>query len=108
MTWIGALLGSTRIDRHSAGRPSTIRAGRVPVATPLPKIPRHVEQPIAVRRKRLHGGSALKAVRRQVLVRKISLPNVRLRLIIRKRRVAPNKMLSVGAATRRELPLGFG
>src|SRR6478736_2198326 len=49
---------------------------RVPVGGPLPDIPDHVVQAVAVRRKRRHRRGTLIAIFATVLVRKLALPGV--------------------------------
>ena len=98
--------GSTLASRGSApqhGDEGPL-AGRVPVGRPLPDVPDHVGEPVAVRRKPPHGRGALVAVQQGVLVREFALPGVRLRSSLRQVLVAPGELGALEAAARRELP----
>src|SRR5262245_51624477 len=65
----------------------------VPVRAPLPHVARHVIESVTVRRKRFHGRGAAKAIGLRVLVRELSLPDIRLPLAIGHLLVSPHVRL---------------
>src|SRR3954468_11752201 len=81
---------------------------REEVGRPLPHVPRHVVEAVAVRRERPDRGRTLKPVELQVLPRELALPGVRHRLAVGEVLVAPGERRALEAAAGRELPLGFG
>src|SRR5689334_2585567 len=80
----------------------------VPVRRPLPDIPDHVVEAIAVRRERPDWRGALVAVGLQVLVREGPLPGIGHLPAAGDEFIAPGEFGAVAAAARGELPLRFG
>src|SRR5262249_15832227 len=98
---IVALLRTLRIHGHAVLRPAGIRVRAIPVLDPFPRVTRHVEEPIAVRRKASDGTRGEIAVRRGVDDRERSLPDVRARL---RRRRTPSRTARLPALRARHIP----
>ena len=98
--------GHARVARDAArARDLVGMPWDVPVAGPLPDVPRHVVEAVAVRREAADRGGALEAVDLQVLPGELALPGVGHRLAVREVLVAPGERGAVEAATGGELPL---
>ena len=82
--------------------------GLVEVGRPLPDVADHVDQPVAVGRKRADRRRALEAVLVQVLHREIALPGVGEIPILGQELVAPGVIRAVEPAAGGHLPFGFG
>src|SRR5258705_9458061 len=80
----------------------------VPILRPLPGVADHVEEAVAIRRKRTDRRGALVAVLDEILVRKPALPEIRERLAGWHQDVAPGVVRILETAARGELPFGFG
>src|SRR4029077_7046732 len=83
-------------------------ARREEVGRPLPDVPGHVVEAVAVRRERAHRRRPLETVELQVLPGELPLPAVRHGLSIREVLVAPGENGSLEATAGRVLPFGFG
>ena len=92
--------------RRHAARGHRRRRGEG-VARPLPDVPAHVVEAVAVRGERADGRRPLEAVELQVLPRELALPRVRRRLALDELLVAPREARAVEAAAGRVLPLGL-
>src|SRR5258705_8387964 len=79
LTQIDAVVtrGAAWIARHAATvLAHVLMARRIPVIRPLPHVPDHVEEAIAIGRKHADGRSALPPILEGILVRKLPLPEV--------------------------------
>jgi hypothetical protein len=103
------LVAATRISRNAAG---LRRLGRMPrrppVRGPLPDVPDHVVEGVAVRRKGHDRRGTLEPILADVLDREVSPPDVGHVPAARHRRITPGKLLAVEPAARSELSLRFG
>src|SRR5262245_60143566 len=96
-----------RVDNRAVPGAPIILIRAIPVSTPLPDVPGHVEEAVIVRGVTLHRGRAGVAVEFGVLVRKVALPDVR-EFAFRWRVVAPRVALLFQPAARCEFPLSLG
>ena len=87
---------------------SRVVVGAIPVAHPLPDVPGHVIEAVAVRRKLRDRRDARERVRAGVVIGKVPLMRVRHPLAALAELIAPRKELPGQAAARRKLPFRFG
>ena len=107
--WLCVRRRDSRIVRDAAGTRHLVGVTRrEPVSRPLPDVPGHVVEPVAVRGKAADGRCSLVAVELQVLPGELALPGVRKRSAVRQVLVAPGERGAVEAAARGKLPLGLG
>ena len=100
--------GDPWISWHAARALHLVRVScREPVGRPLPDVPGHLEEAVAVRLEARDRRGALVAVELQVLPRELALPRVGHRLAVGEVLVAPREDRAVEAAPRCELPLGL-
>ena len=82
--------------------------GREPILGPFPHIADHIEEAIAVGRKRSDRRGALITVGGEIFVGKRALPGICHLTAARREFITPGKFSPVEAAARGVLPLGFG
>ena len=101
--------GDPWISWHAARALHLVRVScREPVGRPLPDVPGHLEEAVAVRLEARNGRGPLVSVQLQVLPRELALPRVGHRLAVGEVLVAPREDRAVETTPCCELPLGLG
>jgi hypothetical protein len=99
---------NVRIARNAAAlRGMRVIVGRELVSRPLPYVPDHIKQTIAVRRKRSHRRGSRVSIGYKVFMWKRTLPSVGHVAAIRNKLIAPGVFGAIEPATRRKFPSCF-